>query len=105
MEGSPTIDLADSGDYKLGYCQTEYDALLSIGFDSPGAARKKYSPAERRGIFFGAPAGISPAGDKLRLPGSDRKKYPPPKGEGYFLVLQRGFEPRTPCLKGRCSAY
>ena len=21
-----------------------------------------------------------------------------------FLVLQRGFEPRTPCLKGRCSA-
>ena len=58
MEGSPTIDLADSGDYKLGYCQTEYDALLSIGFDSPGAARKKYSPAERRGIFFGAPAGI-----------------------------------------------
>ena len=22
-----------------------------------------------------------------------------------FLVLQRGFEPRTPCLKGRCSAY
>lgn len=40
MEGSPTIDLADSGDYKLGYCQTEYDALLSIGFDSPGATRK-----------------------------------------------------------------
>ena len=24
---------------------------------------------------------------------------------GCFLVLQRGFEPRTPCLKGRCSAY
>ena len=21
-----------------------------------------------------------------------------------FLVIQRGFEPRTPCLKGRCSA-
>ena len=72
MEGSPTIDLADSGDYKLGYCQTEYDALLSIGFDSPGATGKN---------------------------------IPPPKGEGYFLVLQRGFEPRTPCLKGRCSAY
>ena len=23
----------------------------------------------------------------------------------FVLVLQRGFEPRTPCLKGRCSAY
>ena len=22
----------------------------------------------------------------------------------FLLVLQRGFEPRTPCLKGRCSA-
>ena len=31
---------------------------------------------------------------------SSQKKYPPPKGEGDFLVLQRGFEPRTPCLKG-----
>ena len=32
--------------------------LPGINFDSPGAARKKYSPAKRRGIFFGAPAGI-----------------------------------------------
>ena len=24
---------------------------------------------------------------------------------GFFLVLQRRFELRTPCLKGRCSAY
>ena len=78
--------------------------LSGINFDSPGATRKNL-PAERRGIFFGAPAGISPDGDKLRLPGSDRKKNPPPKGERFFLVLQRGFEPRTPCLKGRCSAY
>jgi len=22
----------------------------------------------------------------------------------FFLVPRRGFEPRTPCLKGRCSA-
>ncbi len=57
MEGSPTIDLADSRDYKLGYCQTEYDALLSIGFDSPGATRKK-SPRQKARRFFGAPAGI-----------------------------------------------
>ena len=88
-------------------------------------------------FLLGAPAGISPNGDKLRLPGSDQKKISPPKGEGDFLVLQRGFplpginfdspgatrknlpakrrgdflvlqrgfEPRTPCLKGRCSAY
>lgn len=44
MEDSPTIDLTGSGDYKLGYCQTEYDALLSIGFDSPGATEKKNPP-------------------------------------------------------------
>ena len=79
--------------------------LSGINFDSPGAARKNIPPPKGEGIFFGAPAGISPNGDKLRLPGSDQKKYPPPKGEGYFLVLQRGFEPQTPCLKGRCSAY
>ena len=24
--------------------------------------------------------------------------------QNIFLVTQRGFEPRTPCLKGRCSA-
>lgn len=89
-------------------------------------------------FLLGAPAGISPNGDRLRLPGSDQKKifprqkareyflvlqrgFPlsgidfdtpgatrknlPAKRRGDFLVLQRGFEPRTPCLKGRCSAY
>ena len=59
MEGSPTIDLADSGDYKLGYCQTEYDALLSIGFDSPGATRKNL-PAKRRGDFLVLQRGFEP---------------------------------------------
>ena len=72
----------------------------------PGSSQKKYSPAKRRGNFFGAPAGISPNGDKLRLPGSSQEKiFPRQKAREYFLVLQRGFEPRTPCLKGRCSAY
>ena len=52
MEGSPTIDLADSGDYKLGYCQTEYDALLSIGFDSPGATGKNIPRQKARDIFW-----------------------------------------------------
>ena len=66
---------------------------------------KNIPPPKGEGIFFGAPAGISPNGDKLRLPGSDQKKSPRQKGEEIFLVLQRGFEPRTPCLKGRCSAY
>ena len=42
-------------------------------------------------FLLGAPAGISPNGDKLRLPGSDRKKYSPAKRRGDFLVLQRGF--------------
>ena len=64
--------------------------LTGINFDSPGATGKNI-PRRKARRFFGAPVGISPDGDKLRLPGSDRKKYPPPKGEGYFLVLQRGF--------------
>ncbi len=33
------------------------------------------------------------------------KKQAPSEDEACFLVTQRGFEPRTPCLKGRCSAY
>ena len=48
----------------------------------------------RRGILFGAPAGISPNGDKLRLPGSDRKKYPPAKRRGIFFGAPAGI--RTP---------
>ena len=56
------------------------------------SSQKKYPPPKGEGIFFGAPAGISPAGDKLRLPGSDQKKiFPRQKAREYFLVLQRGF--------------
>ena len=64
--------------------------LSGINFDSPGATGKK-SPRQKARRFFGAPAGISPIGDELRLPGSSRKKILPPKGERIFLVLQRGF--------------
>ena len=32
-------------------------------------------------------------------------KKPAAFATGFFLVLQRRFELRTPCLKGRCSAY
>nr|DAD81020.1 MAG TPA: hypothetical protein [Siphoviridae sp. ctGFb30] len=60
-----------------------FGAPAGINFDSPERP-EKISPAERRGIFFGAPAGISPIGDKLRLPGSDQKKISPPKGEEIF---------------------
>ena len=36
------------------------------------------------------------------LRGNDKnKKHGKPC---FLLVIQRGFEPRTPCLKGRCSA-
>ena len=28
--------------------------------------------------------------------------YPPPKGE--FVVENKGFEPLTPCVQGRCSS-
>ena len=39
--------------------------------------------------------------------GRDRSpnKRTSPSDWSFYLVLQRGFEPRTPCLKGRCSAY
>ena len=67
--------------------------LSGMNFDSPGAAGKKFSRRKAR-EFFGAPAGISPAGDKLRLPGSSRKKIPPPKGEGIFFGAPAGI--RTP---------
>jgi hypothetical protein len=52
---------------------------------------QKKSPRRKARDIFGAPAGISPIGDKLRLSGSSRKKILPPKGERIFLVLQRGF--------------
>ena len=29
----------------------------------------------------------------------------PPRGWSFVMVPRRGFEPRTPCLKGRCSTY
>lgn len=35
-------------------------------------------------FLLGAPAGISPAGDKLRLPGSDQKKSPRQKARRFF---------------------
>ena len=54
-------------------------------------AARKNLPAERRENFFGAPAGISPIGDKLRLPGSDRKKISPPKGEEIFWCSSGDF--------------
>ena len=54
---------------------------------------QKKSPRQKARRFFGAPAGISPAGDKLRLPGSSRKKIPPPKGEGIFFGAPAGISP------------
>ena len=55
---------------------------------------QKKSPRQKARRFFGAPAGISPIGDELRLPGSSRKKIPPPKGEGIFFGAPAGI--RTP---------
>ena len=45
-------------------------------------------------FLLGAPAGISPAGDKLRLPGRDQKKISPPKRRGDFFGAPAGI--RTP---------
>ena len=58
--------------------------LSGINFDSPGATGKNIPPPKGEGIFFGAPAGISPVGDKLRLPGSDQKKSPRQKARRFF---------------------
>ena len=38
----------------------------------------------------------------VRIPGTKRKTTP--YGVVFFLVTRRGFEPRTHCLKGSCSA-
>lgn len=48
-----------------------------------GERPEKNLPAQKARRFFGAPAGISPDGDKLRLPGSDQKKLPA-KRRGVF---------------------
>ena len=73
--------------------------LPGINFDSPGAARKK-SPRQKARRFFGAPAGISPAGDKLRLPGSSQKKISPPKGEEIFWCSSGDSNPnRITCFQ------
>lgn len=44
-------------------------------------------------FLLGAPAGISPNGDKLRLPGSDQKKISPPKRRGDFFGAPAGISP------------
>ena len=63
--------------------------LSGMNFDSLGAAGKKFSRRKAR-EFFGAPAGISPNGDKLRLPGSSRKKYSPAKRRGNIFWCSSG---------------
>ena len=70
--------------------------------------QRGFEPRDRGAV---APRSLDPLRSKtLRVwcPGFDpgRKKITAaPKGVAVILVLQRGFEPRTPCLKGRCSAY
>ena len=70
----------------------------------PGSDRKKYPPPKGEGYFLVLQRGFPLSGINFDSPGATRKKLPA-KRRGDFLVLQRGFEPRTPCLKGRCSAY
>ena len=60
---------------------------------------QKKSPRQKARRFFGAPAGISPIGDELRLPGSSRKKIPPPKGEGIFFGAPAGISPNGDKLR------
>ena len=78
--------------------------LTGINFDSPGATGKKYPPPKGEGYFLVLQRGFPLTGINFDSPGATRKNLPA-KRRGDFLVLQRGFEPRTPCLKGRCSAY
>ena len=44
-------------------------------------------------FLLGAPAGISPAGDKLRLPGSSQKKYSPAKKARRLFGAPAGISP------------
>ena len=50
-------------------------------------------------FLLGAPAGISPAGDKLRLPGRDQKKISPPKRRGDFFGAPAGISPNGDKLR------
>ena len=79
--------------------------LTGINFDSPGATGKNIPRQKGEGYFLVLQRGFPLTGINFDSPGATGKNIPRQKGEGYFLVLQRGFEPRTPCLKGRCSAY
>ena len=70
------------------------------------SAAPETKPPLRGGFVSGASSGIYPArGYKLRLPGGKTAKEEDTKRYLPLLVPRRGFEPRTPCLKGRCSAY
>ena len=69
------------------------------------SAAPETKPPLRGGFVSGASSGIYPArGYKLRLPGGKTAKEEDTKRYLPLLVPRRGFEPRTPCLKGRCSA-
>ena len=70
------------------------------------SAAPETKPPLRGGFVSGASSGIYPArGYKLRLPGGKTAKEKDTKRYLSLLVPRRGFEPRTPCLKGRCSTY
>ena len=70
------------------------------------SAAPETKPPLRGGFVSGASSGIYPArGYKLRLPGGKTAKEEDTKRYLPLLVPRRGFEPRTPCLKGRCSTY
>ena len=101
---------------RKGECEGETFAGFPTRVQSPArrrpilrskiAAPKKYDHPKGGRIFFGASSGIYPArGYKLRLPGGKTAKEENTKRYLPLLVPRRGFEPRTPCLKGRCSTY
>ena len=70
------------------------------------SAAPETKPPLRGGFVSGASSGIYPArGYKLRLSGGKTAKEEDTKRCLPRLVPRRGFEPRTPCLIGRCATY
>ena len=111
--GHPIEGLAARGDSTLANATVHRTVAPGFGNSLSRAKpelvsnppKSKIPPPKGDGIF-GASLGIYPArGYKLRLPGGKTAKEKDTKRYLPLLVPRWGFEPQTPCLKGRCSTY
>lgn len=77
-----------------------YDNLTTFFRNKQAEGRKNFAAPSGRGY----PPDIRV--EWVRIPSKACKKEKPPQKWQlfFFLVTRRGFEPRTHCLKGSCSA-